>query len=81
MVFHLNPALQANLPAGVPCIDGGGHSVGGGLPFRQIQFVHLNQSGEEHLICYLSDRHASPLGHGQKGSLYYKKNIMNKNIP
>ena len=43
--------------------------MGGGLPFRKIQFQHLNQSLVEPLICHLADRHASPLGHGQKGLL------------
>ena len=36
---------------------------------RSIQFLDLNQSDVEDLVCYLSDRLASPLGHGQKGSL------------
>ena len=54
---------------GVPCIEGCGLGAGSGLPFRKIQFQHLNQSLVEPLICHLADRHASPLGHGQKGLL------------
>ena len=42
--------------------------AGGGLPFRQIQFLHLNQPGVQHLVRNLTSRHASSLGYGHKGA-------------
>ena len=42
---------------------------GGILPFRQIQFLHFNQSRVQNLTLNLADRHACVLGHRHKGAL------------
>ena len=53
MVFHLNPALQANLPAGVPCIDGWGLGVGVG-PILLEHPVPASGSGIHEKVYTLS---------------------------
>ena len=52
MVLHLNPALQANPPAGVPCI------LGWGLDCARASYqpLHLDQGLGLRVKSYLKER-------------------------